>query len=109
MGRDTGLTLEPQANTKGLRRLERRVRANARRSTDRNGPQLPDDACSQRAITGWALLAVLLAQALPAMYLQNDTMLGGPAFPPYDDFQCHPRRCANSGRAAMNCQGLTPR
>ena len=33
----------------------------------------------QRAITVWALLAVLLAQALPAMYLQNDTMLGGAA------------------------------
>ena len=33
----------------------------------------------QRAITAWALAAILLAQALPAMYLQNDTMLGGAA------------------------------
>jgi len=34
---------------------------------------------SQRAITAWALAAILLAQALPAVFLQNDTMLGGAA------------------------------
>jgi hypothetical protein len=34
---------------------------------------------TQRAITAWALAAILLAQALPAMFLQNDTMLGGAA------------------------------